>query len=342
MNPVPRFLAVLILVSGFAASAGATSLGDPAPELKVAEWIKGEPITLAKGKGKNVFVVEFWATWCGPCRQTIPHLSEIQRKHKDKGLVVIGVTDEKADKVKPFVEKLGDKMDYRVVIESGATGPCSSGAMSQAYMAAFKENGIPHAFIVDREGRLVWHGHPMDDMDSVLEKVLAGKFDLEATRRSEAERQESAEATELMSEYYQLAMAGDKKADFIGEKILKSGAKSKDALGQFAFLIAKAPNIRTRNYELGMRAADAAHKLDPKDPRVLGVYALMQHENGKKEEAIKNMTDAIAMCDADEPNLKAAFERELARFKGKPAGEAIGAEQGEKAHAEKPAAAPKG
>ncbi len=65
-------------------------IGDPAPELKVQSWVKGDPI---KGydRGK-VYVVELWATWCAPCIETIPHLTQLQHDYKDKGLRVIGVS----------------------------------------------------------------------------------------------------------------------------------------------------------------------------------------------------------------------------------------------------------
>src|ERR1051325_3573232 len=65
-------------------------IGDPAPELKVMTWVKGEPV---KGyeKGK-IYVVELWATWCLPCKECIPHLTELQRAYKDRGVRVVGVS----------------------------------------------------------------------------------------------------------------------------------------------------------------------------------------------------------------------------------------------------------
>ncbi len=79
-------------------------VGDPAPKLTSGKWIQGEPVAeFAKDK---VYLVEFWATWCGSCRTSIPHLNEIANKFKDRGLVVIGqnVWEQNPDKAKPFVQ----------------------------------------------------------------------------------------------------------------------------------------------------------------------------------------------------------------------------------------------
>jgi len=179
MKPLSRLL-VLPLSTLLAAASLAAQLGDPAPALDIKEWIKGGPVDLAAGKGKTVHVVEFWATWCGPCRTSIPHLTELQKRFKDKGVVFIGVSNEKSDVVKKFVTKMGDKMDYAVAIDSGKT--------SEGYMEAFNINGIPHAFVVDKEGRIIWQGHPMAGLDTTLEKVVNGKYDLAAAKAESAKR----------------------------------------------------------------------------------------------------------------------------------------------------------
>src|ERR1051325_1895884 len=65
--------------------------GDKAPPLTIEKWVKGEPITgFEKGR---VYVVEFWATWCGPCVASMPHLSELQKEYGDR-VTIIGVTKE--------------------------------------------------------------------------------------------------------------------------------------------------------------------------------------------------------------------------------------------------------
>ena len=169
-----KFCLLLALGLIYATGLHAAELGDAAKPLDIKEWVKGNAVTLAEGKGKTIYVVEFWATWCPPCRTSIPHLTELQKKFKDKGVVFIGVTDEKSDVVKKFVEKMGDKMAYTVAIDAGKT--------SAGYMEAFGIGGIPHAFIVDKEGKIVWQGHPMDNLDKALDEIVAGKYDLNAAK----------------------------------------------------------------------------------------------------------------------------------------------------------------
>ncbi|MBN2308708.1 MAG: TlpA family protein disulfide reductase, partial [Candidatus Hydrogenedentes bacterium] len=109
----------LMAVAMAAHPAGAAELGDPAPQLQVTEWVRGGPINLAAGKGKNIYVIEFWATWCLPCRESIPHLTEIQKKYRDRGVIVAGIAAEDAADVKRYVANMGERMAYAVGVDDG-------------------------------------------------------------------------------------------------------------------------------------------------------------------------------------------------------------------------------
>ena len=147
------------------AKAMASKIGNPAVALTGLEWVKGRPaVTFEPG---SIYVVEFWATWCPPCRTSIPHLTKIQRKYRSKKVTVIGISSETMDKVKPYVNKMGAKMNYTVAIDK-------EGKVNKGYMRAFNQNGIPHAFIVDGKGQIAWHGHPMAGLDETLAEVLRG------------------------------------------------------------------------------------------------------------------------------------------------------------------------
>jgi len=142
-----------------------TKLGDAAYPLTGLNWIKGDPVAISPGK---VYVVEFWATWCPPCRESIPHLTQLQAKYKDR-ITFVGVSQEDPGVVKPFVSDKGDKMAYTVAVDT-------AGKVGKGYMTAFGQGGIPTAFVVDAKGKVVWYGHPMGDLESVLGQVLAGTY----------------------------------------------------------------------------------------------------------------------------------------------------------------------
>jgi thiol-disulfide isomerase/thioredoxin len=182
--------ALLAVTAGltFTVAAGPTlKVGDPAPKLQTGKWIQGEPVKdFAKGKA---YIVEFWATWCPPCRASIPHLNEVYKKFKDKGLIVIGQDCWERDEslVAPFVKKMGDKMTYRVALDDKASN--KNGQMAKTWMEAAGRDGIPSAFLVDTKGVIAWIGHPMQLKEEVIEQVLAGKFDV---RKAAAEQRPTA------------------------------------------------------------------------------------------------------------------------------------------------------
>ncbi len=164
-------------------------IGAEAPALKPLKWLKGEPVT-AFEKDK-VYLIECWATWCGPCVAVIPHVNELHNKFKDKGLVVIGanVMENAESKAAAFVERKGDGMAYRVAFDG------KSGAIAKDWLEAVGARGIPHAFVV-REGKLLWYGHPARLTEETVAAMIAGKFD-GAAEVAKAESQDKAERAKL-------------------------------------------------------------------------------------------------------------------------------------------------
>ncbi len=139
MKPV-QILVVMLLAIAFVASTSFAA--DPAPNfaLKTAD---GKTVELKKLQGK-VVVVNFWATWCGPCRREIPGMMKVYDKYKGKGLEIVGIALDRDgwNDVKPYLEK--SPISYPIVI--------GERKLTEQYGGV---EAIPTTFIVDRKGNIV-------------------------------------------------------------------------------------------------------------------------------------------------------------------------------------------
>lgn len=159
-------------------------IGDPAPMIAISRWINGEPIT--SYVPDKVFVVEFWATWCGPCLKSMPHIASLQAEYGDK-VTFIGVTAEDDETVTKFMGNLagqGDKtwsdvLTYRIALDDNRK-------TNDLFMEASGQAGIPCAFIVGKTGSIEWIGHPME-IDGPLKQIVDGSWDSALAKKSAAE-----------------------------------------------------------------------------------------------------------------------------------------------------------
>jgi thiol-disulfide isomerase/thioredoxin len=147
----------LALLSGCGAGLG---VGDPAPPLAVSKWLRGDPVaSLQVGK---TYVIEFWASWCPPCKASIPHLTELQKKYPKVVFIGVNVWEKEGPaKGEAFAKSQGDAMGYRVAQDDVSAG-LDKGKMALTWLKAAKQNGIPCAFVVNDDGKIAWIGHPMD------------------------------------------------------------------------------------------------------------------------------------------------------------------------------------
>lgn len=112
-----------------------------APDFTLQQ-LDGQLLTLSSYRGK-VVLLDFWATWCVPCREEIPHFVELQDKYRDQGLQIIGVSmDDSVDPVRPFAQQF--HINYSIVMGNAKIGEEYGGVL-----------GLPIAFLLDRNGRIV-------------------------------------------------------------------------------------------------------------------------------------------------------------------------------------------
>ncbi len=314
--------------------------GDLAPALSVENWVKGDAVTgFEKGK---VYVVEFWATWCGPCIAAIPHLTHLQKEYKGR-VQFIGVSGSDKDlaTVETFVKQQGDKMGYTVAFDGDRS-------MSEAWMKPAGRNGIPCSFVVDRDGKIAWIGHPRAGLDAVLAKVVAGTFNpvawAETESKANALRRQAFEAGQsedyataekalnelgavdpsfaadagMMKFRMMLLQKKDYPAAYEAAGVLFAGPLKNDAesLNEIAWTILDAEGVEKRDVDLALRIAQRAVEIENgENGMIIDTLARAYWEKGDKAKAIEWQRKAVEKVDSD--SLKRELEATLKKYEGK-------------------------
>lgn len=316
------------------------TIGSVAPPLDITHVLKGEaPKAFEDGK---VYVVEFWATWCGPCIASMPHITELQKKYQDYGVQVVGVSDEPLPTVVNWLLKEGnnERTGYTLT-----TDPDES--VKNAYFRAAGRRGIPCAFIVGKDGHVEWIGHPMR-IDEPLEAVVKDSWDRsefksewEASTRAEREaaRQREALMTARRQKDWDTVMSIydgmiEKSPSDMNAKIQKfmimlidmnepemaydyaSGLVDETdnamALNSMSWQVLTNPNVKTRNTEFALRAATKAAELSPEDAAILDTLARAYHDNGMIKKAMMTQRKAVEL--APEGRMKEDMKKALATY----------------------------
>ncbi len=296
--PLAMLLAPLVFLTG---TLHALDVGEKAPSLTSAAWVKGGPAEV----GKGLLLVEFWATWCGPCKTSIPHLTKLGEKYKDK-LTIAGLSSEEEEVVKPFVTAQGANMEYHVGV--------ADESLNQGYMTG--RDGIPFSFLIGADGVVLWVGHPMA-IEPVLAAVVAGTFDAKAEGARAKTRQElqemlqedpgadqdgflakvTAKATAMLRDdpsdemAFQVAVGVAKhRQDHAGVRAVLAGIPVATLSGgraaEIAIAVAGDPDAADRNLDLAWAFAERALVAAPGEAQSHSAAAHVRYALGMLDEAI--------------------------------------------------------
>ena len=252
MTLSPRTLLSAALALSLPAAAmaepGSLTIGDKAPKLDIEHWFStGSGFDkVSDFEPGRVYVVEFWATWCGPCIGSMPSLAELQEKYADKGVQIVSISDEPKATVEKFLDRKlpgveepeeGESEEGEDAEESAE--PTTYGELTGAYslttdpdestykdyMEAAFQNGIPCCFIVGKTGEVEWIGHPMlMKRDGILDDVLDGSFDRESFKQ---EFEDSQKYDRLQAKVFGLLEEGEGRSAV--EALEQFGAENDDA-----------------------------------------------------------------------------------------------------------------
>jgi thiol-disulfide isomerase/thioredoxin len=306
---------------------GTLSVGDAAPTLQLTNWVKGSQVDAFEDD--RIYVVEFWATWCGPCKTSMPHISQLQAEFEED-VTFIGISDETPETVEKFFAteqsegKTWDEVaNYTFAIDGDK-------ATSTAYMTAAGQSGIPTAFIVGRDGYIEWVGHPMT-IDDPIKQIVGNTWD----RTAFAEEFKMAQARDqamqmaalqlrplLADEKWDEAIAviddvlsqfpddpnfGTLKANLLARagrgsesvttlsNVAKANWENASMLNGIAWtMVTEIPN-EARDLDLTLEIANRASELtDDNNPSILDTVAKVYYEQGHLDEAITWQEKAVA------------------------------------------------
>ncbi|MCH2182112.1 MAG: redoxin domain-containing protein [Mariniblastus sp.] len=356
---LPHYMLLLVTFSSWMTSGlngeDDLTIGSKAPSIDVAHWVSNGngkfPVVREFEKGK-VYVIEFWATWCDPCIASMPHISQLQDEFAERGVQIISVSEEDLPTVEEFLKKnvSGRDETFGQLTNNYCLTADPDGSVQKAYMQAARQNGIPTAFIVGKDGRIDWIGHPVE-MDQPLAAVVDDQWDREKFANQFKVRQEIdagmqqamsllregkfRESLNLMDTMIEKAPDGsdiDSQVKMIRFSILIStnDPRSTEAfhqmidenkedpglLNQLAWGIVEmkvaGDQVNKPLADAARRAIDLAVLQSPNDGAILDTQAHLALMQGKMDEAIQIQTRAVENA---KPEIKAELERFLQDLK---------------------------
>lgn len=137
-----------------------------APEIKITNWLKNAPAD--KTLANKFIVLEFWATWCKPCLEYVPHLNELQKKYKQDNLLFLSISDEKEARISKILEKI----NFETIVVTDTSKTTFENYKSLEYNDVMR----PTTILIDDQGKVKWVGYPKLLTEKVLQSFLQNKL----------------------------------------------------------------------------------------------------------------------------------------------------------------------
>lgn len=323
MKKVIVLAALFVCVTAMAQDNRSLFIGDEAPAISYSKWLKGTPVT--SYNDDRVYVLEFWATWCGPCIAAMPHLSELSEKYKESATFIgVNVWEKTGEEpyetalpnVTRFVNSSANRMKYDVITDNNAQ------EMGNKWLKAAGISGIPTTFVV-KKGRIVWIGHPIV-LDRVMDPILNGSFDVVAFKAKYEEKYTSSQKQmNDMREGFTLVKKATDEKDFnkafqlIDEYIVKVPIlKISLKIGKFKILINNFSESEALKYaeelikESSSYGTSTALTLSEKDGLSKNAYlfAANTFKSALEKQSFSLLYDKTALCYSKAGDIKTAIE----------------------------------
>ncbi len=309
-----RIMLAALLLLAVSLPGFALDLGDKALPLAVDKWITGEPVDPTVVDGETFYLVEVWSVTCPPCVRSIPIMNDIQKRYSDQGFKIVSFTTDTEEEVRPFLEQ--HPMEYSSFLDR-------EGESVINYMALDNRTTIPHAFLFDKSGILVWNGNPLDNLEKRVQQVISGELSCEIAVKVKEARDQLQEAFNAQnisgmlssletleglepgnSQYFQihyrllteLGMGDPYEVEELLARWFSGSENDAESLIVLSMVSLDQGQPNVRNPELALRAAKKAFSLESDLKAQAGLnLAETYKEIGRIDLALKTLDDLPAL-----------------------------------------------